>query len=923
VSPRPTHPSTPMPPADPSSPGKLPSGPVGEGFCHPFRALCMALVAVLGLSAPYAIQGQEGSSEPGIAAIRVPRFPLEEFPGTTLSGPVRSGEYLGAVGPRAAWLGFETGQAEVWIHPLKVAREVSLSFKIPQYSQPIPGANVARRVDLRPEAQTITYSHGAFQVREHILAPRDRSGILLLLEVDAVVDLEIHVSFQPVMQYAWPGGIGGQYLYWDAEHRVFVLSESRQLRNAVIGSPWASEASAHPAHRLAEAPSTFVIPVNRDRAREEFIPLAVVGGVQARDEVLEAYRHLLEDARSIYDQNLAWARELRNERLAIQVQAAPEGGERDVPVDPGRPEAETATALEWAKINLEEQRACNPDLGCGLVAGWGPSGTSLRPGFGWYFGGDAAINSLALDVTGQWDLVAEGLRFLARYQRADGKIPHEISQAAGTIPWFTEFPYAYYHADTTPYWIVALWQYWRASGDDALVRELWQNVQGAYRWCLSVETDGDGLIENTTGGLGAIEVGGLGEGIHQDIYLAAVWVEALKGTIQMAEHMGDRAMAGEAETLLGQASATLNEAYWRPAEGHLAFGILQDGTTNDNLTAWPGTALSFGLIRGNQAEGTLRSLASDAISASWGARLLSTESDLYDPLHYNNGAVWPFMTGFVSWAQYEYRRPWAGFPLLKALLGLTGDFALGRHPENLSGAYYQTMDATVPHQFFATSMLVTPLVRGLLGWDPNAPEGTASLAPQPPPSWRGLAVTELRVGESRIELEYLKEKERVKVTLAVRGPPVRLSYLQSLPLGARNVRVEGDVGEEDIPVPPGAPHDAVQGRTFLLEEAVPVELVFHWNGGVSVEPPQLPLRLGDRSGGLRILDFTLDEEAWALDLEGDGGQTHILTLFGEAVRTEDGSTLRPDPTTGRMTLLVPFQGDGRVHKTIRLKRIES
>ncbi len=146
------------------------------------------------------------------------------------------------------------------------------------------------------------------------------------------------------------------------------------------------------------------------------------------------------------------------------------------------------------------------------MAGWGPSGTGYRPGFGWYFGGDAAINTLAMDATGQWEDVAEALRFLARYQREDGKIPHEISQSAGRIPWFDEYPYAYYHADTTPYWMLALWQYWRASGDEDLLRELWPAFERAYRWCLSVETDGDGIIENTTGGLGAIEVGGVGRG---------------------------------------------------------------------------------------------------------------------------------------------------------------------------------------------------------------------------------------------------------------------------------------------------------------------------------------------------------------------------------------------------------------------------
>ena len=68
-------------------------------------------------------------------------------------------------------------------------------------------------------------------------------------------------------------------------------------------------------------------------------------------------------------------------------------------------------------MNLDEQLVCNPDLGCGLVAGWGTSGTSTRPGFGWFFGGDAAINTFAMDATGQWDVVAQGLRFLAEYQR--------------------------------------------------------------------------------------------------------------------------------------------------------------------------------------------------------------------------------------------------------------------------------------------------------------------------------------------------------------------------------------------------------------------------------------------------------------------------------------------------------------------------
>ncbi len=216
-----------------------------------------------------------------------------------LKGPARPGQYLGAVGPEAAWLGFETGEGEVWAHPLKVARDIRLSFSIPQYAEAIPGGQLAASVEVAPGHVQVTYSHEAFVVRQHVLAPRDLPGILILLEVDAVVDLEIRVEFQPVLQYAWPGGFGGQYLFWDQESRAFILSESLRERNAVFGSPWAQDASAHPAHQLAEAPSVFVIPVDPERIRNELIPIGIVGAIASREEVLATYRELLDRAATL------------------------------------------------------------------------------------------------------------------------------------------------------------------------------------------------------------------------------------------------------------------------------------------------------------------------------------------------------------------------------------------------------------------------------------------------------------------------------------------------------------------------------------------------------------------------------------------------------------------------------------------------
>ena len=748
------------------------------------RAATILAPAVLLFALPLPLHPQRVADPPSgdLAALSVPRFPIAASP-IELTGPVRPGEYLGVTGPRAAWLGVETGEAELWVHPLKVGSGFRLSFATPRYGAPIPGEVVARTVHVRPELTTIVYSHAAFQVRQHILAPRDtaESGILVLLEVDSPDPMEIIAEFHPVLNYMWPASLGGQYAYWDAGRRVFVLSESLQRRNAVVGSPWATNSVEHPAHQLGEAPRTMVIPVDPERARREFIPVAVAAGTTPRDTVFAQYARLVAGAEALYRDTRAWADGVLASTTSVST-----------------PDPSLDLALEWAKINLEEQRVCNPDLGCGFVAGWGLSRNGARPGFGWFFGGDAMINTYAMDALGQWELVAEELRFLAKHQRGDGKITHEISQAAAHIDWFDAYPYAYYHADTTPHWMYAVHLYWRASGDDDLLREIWPAYRRAWAWCLSAETDGDGIIENTVGGLGAVEVGGLGEALHQDIYLAGVWTAALNGTVAMAERMNDAEVRDAALALAPVAHETLNGAYWRETEGHHAFGILAGGGTNDNLTVWPAAAAAFGLFTGDRARGTLRKIAGDRISSDWGAHMLSTESELYDPLQYNMGTVWPFVTGFASWAQYRYRRPWAGYHLMDAVKQMTFDWSLGRHGELFSGDFYQPLDQTVPHQFFATSMLATPLLRGVFGWEPDAPAGRALVAPQLPAGWPGASVRGLGVGEARLDVEITRGwtaaggESRARISHRS-GPAVTVAYLPDVPPGAvsANVSVAG------------------------------------------------------------------------------------------------------------------------------------
>ncbi|UCC49422.1 MAG: hypothetical protein JSV41_04420, partial [Gemmatimonadota bacterium] len=178
------------------------------------------LLALASLAAP-----------PILRAQTVRKFEIQDSP-IQLDGLARPGVYLGGVGRQAAFFGEETGSFEAWSWPVKLFHDFQLAFKIPDYTEPIPGASVARRVIVRPELMTVIYSHASFTVQQHFLVPLNEPGVIVLLDASTVKPLEIVASFKADLDLMWPAGIGGQYAYYDASNRRFILSESRREYNA-------------------------------------------------------------------------------------------------------------------------------------------------------------------------------------------------------------------------------------------------------------------------------------------------------------------------------------------------------------------------------------------------------------------------------------------------------------------------------------------------------------------------------------------------------------------------------------------------------------------------------------------------------------------------------------------------------------------
>jgi hypothetical protein len=90
---------------------------------------------------------------------------LAEQSGQTLelSRPVRSWEFVSAVGTRAAVFGNEQGTLEAWVYPLKVVRKFHLLFHIAGTT--LPAAALARTLVVHPESITIVYTGDVFSVR--------------------------------------------------------------------------------------------------------------------------------------------------------------------------------------------------------------------------------------------------------------------------------------------------------------------------------------------------------------------------------------------------------------------------------------------------------------------------------------------------------------------------------------------------------------------------------------------------------------------------------------------------------------------------------------------------------------------------------------------------------------------------------------
>jgi hypothetical protein len=624
---------------------------------------------------------------------------------------------------------------------------------------------------------------------------------------------------------------------------------------------------------LADVPNQFKIECAfPDSLRGRFIPIVMAGGPGLRDSVKAVYERLVAHPERMYRDAHEHYRVLRTSTLQIST-----------------PNREIDLAFEWAKVAYDNLFVNNPHLGLGMIAGLGPSGTGGRPGFGWFFGGDAFINAFSMNSYGAFSSTRDALAFTEQWQRADGKMAHELSQAAAYVDWWKDYPYGYIHGDTSPFFLCAAEDYFRMTGDSAFVRSSWNTIRKAYEWSLATDEDHDGLMDNRKAGLGALEYGPLTD-IQSDVYTGAVWVRATDAMVALADVAGQPDLAVHAAGYAKTSHHAFEEKFWDPAHHRYAYAFSKNGTRVDIVSPWSSVGLMWELGDPGRSAQALEELNSAELTTDWGIRSISSRSKYFEALNYNYGAVWPFLSSWVATAQFKHGFGLQGYNLLLANVRHTFDNGLGTVTEVFSGAQNIWPQEAVAHQGFCTAGVVLPLVRGLLGLESDAPGRRISVAPQCPADWPALTIQNWTVGPARFALDYQRLADRITLKITPEnangfrctfGPVIgSTNTISSVRVNGREVPFRLITSSQSIQPLVDVPVDGATTMEILMQQ------------GVELLPPLIDSKTGDANHGLKIISMKRTGNRLEVSLDGVAGAIYAIgVLNAPRIGSLDGATL--------------------------------
>src|ERR1700722_2547253 len=761
---------------------------------------------------------------------------------TDSTGPRR---FISVHGRRAAIFGYSEDGLEVWTYPVQILSGYAVTFRPQGTATGIDSQTLLRRVVYSPEAVTRVYAGPDFIVREKLFVPLDEPGVIVRYEVDSARALDIEIRFMPVLDLMWPASIGGQDAVWNSTASAYLLSELTHHFTGSIGSPdiVAHDETPNDRRRVQRLPGlAFTI---RAGGEHKTARVVIAGGGAGQDSGATATEFLTDRAESKLERAAVdHYTNLLSQSLQIET-----------------PDAETNRALAWTELALDQAWVCNPDLGCGQVAGYGPSRKARRPQYDWFFAGDGMVAVPALIAAGQYDRARQELEFILKYQdQKTGMIWHELSQSAASLDW-PKYPYMFVHVDLTFDFLSTIGDYFTATGDQAFVKTHWLAIQSAYEYCRSLVDPKDGLPRIPSGKQGAREQ----DPLSDELALSANWVAAAQAFAHLAVAAGHNAAGSEANIAAQLASQTISQRYWDKREKFWIVGSTRSGTPVLSRDIGPVNIIGEPFFSQAQRNSILDQLAASDFQVDWGTRGRASTTSTYDPSSYASGSVWAVSSARVSSAFWTDHRPATALPIWNALVPWSSLDSLGHMHEALAGDYYHEEQESVPEQTWSSAAFFTAAVNGLLGLQVYGTANRVVFAPHLPPGWDTITLRNLHAGASEITIQMAQSANQVHLEMQNDGAPVEIVFDPEIPFGAK---LQGArLGKQSIVAKlEENPQDTHAKVEFTLAHGS-TSLTILYTGGLAIISGSPQLRIGEPSKEMKITGVNLKGRVYTVDFD--------------------------------------------------------
>ncbi len=210
----------------------------------------------------------------------------------------------------------------------------------------------------------------------------------------------------------------------------------------------------------------------------------------------------------------------------------------------------------------------------------------------------------------------------------------------------------------------------------------------------------------------------------------------MRALASLARLTGKDDISKDLQAAFDRQRPAFNQTFWSPEKKAFAFALDQRNRRVDELSVLTTVPMWFGLTDEDKSQATIQQLADADLQTDWGTRIISNRSPIYNGSGYHFGSVWPLFTGWASVGEYRYHQPLPAYANLRSNALLALDGSLGHVTEVLSGNYYQPLSTSSPHQIWSAAMVISPILRGMLGLEIDAQSHHVTLAPHVPADWR-------------------------------------------------------------------------------------------------------------------------------------------------------------------------------------------